>query len=109
MTVDEIFSTLQGVGIKLWLVEGRLRFRAPATAMTDQVRDAILANRSAIVSRLQREQRLFCTSSKGCGGCDRHDWVDAPSQEGWIRTTCRRCGTFIGYRPASFGPAGRRT
>jgi len=31
---------------------------------------------------------------------DRADWLEepAPSRPGWLRTTCRRCGAFVGYR-----------
>ncbi len=37
--------------------------------------------------------------------CGQHinpnDWSDEPTLErpGWIRTTCKLCGAFIGYRP----------
>lgn len=32
---------------------------------------------------------------------DVNDWQDepAPGRTGWIRTSCRKCGTYIGYRP----------
>lgn len=31
--------------------------------------------------------------------CYPRDWLDAPAVKGNIRTICRLCGTFIGYRP----------
>ena len=39
---------------------------------------------------------------------DPRDWIDHPSVDGWVRTTCRRCGTWIGNRPVEVAEAGRR-
>lgn len=34
---------------------------------------------------------------------DRGNWLEAPAanRPGWLRTSCRACGGFVGYRPAA--------
>lgn len=38
-------------------------------------------------------------SVHGNGSCD-HEWIDQEAADGWITTTCCKCGKFHGRRPA---------
>ena len=67
----------------------------PARASTEPRRstaDALAALRHRTPTGKPR-----CTSH-----LNRRDWLTEPASNrpGWLRTTCRRCGSFIGYRPA---------
>jgi len=83
--------------VALFLDGDRLRFRAPAGAITAELRAAIQASRDAVIAHLQMRP----ASAPQCVSCDARDWIDEPSANGRIRTHCRRCGRFIGYRPVT--------
>jgi len=82
--------------ITLWLEGNRLRFRAPDGALTIALREAIASQRDQIIATLREKS----WPAQRCTICDHADWVDQPSGDGRIRTTCRVCGRFIGYLPA---------
>jgi hypothetical protein len=101
MTVAELFRCLADRHVELYLDGDRLRYRAPEGALTPDLRDKISAQRSAIIDHLRAATATDVVGTR-CTICDRHHWVDAPPQDGRIRTTCGKCGRFIGYRPAGF-------
>lgn len=98
MTTEDLLRRFADDGIQLYLDGDRLRFRAPAGALSQKWRDEITARRMAIVLYLA-SQRVAAAATEHGPSCDRRFWVDDPPQDGRIRTTCSVCGRFIGYRP----------
>ena len=98
MTLDQLLADLTHNQVVLHLEEDRLRYRAPGGALTADVRAAIGEHRTEIVKRLRASGNIEGESRK-CITCDRQYWVDEPPKNGRIRTTCGKCGQFIGYRP----------
>lgn len=102
MSVDELFACLADRGVQLYLDAGRLRFKAPVGALTKPLRDGITTYRTTIIERIESGASV----PKRCSYCDWRNWIDEPPKYGRIRTTCGKCGKFIGYRP--HGPKGGR-
>jgi hypothetical protein len=92
-----ILRRLAERNVKLYLEGDRLRFRAPAGALTDDLRANITDHRTEIISLLR--PRPVLAAGERCVTCDRRGWVDEPPVAGRIRTHCGSCGRFIGYRP----------
>lgn len=99
MNTDDLLCRLSDRSVELYLDGDVLRFRAPQGALTPEFRGAIAAHRPAIIERLRRAEMPHGTG-KPCMTCERRNWRDGPPQEGRTRTTCGKCGRFIGYRPA---------
>ena len=98
MTVDELLRCLVGRAVELYLDGDRLRYRAPEGALTAELRSEIAVQRPAIIDHLRAATATDAVGER-CANCDRRKWVDAPPEDGRIRTTCGKCGRFIGYRP----------
>ena len=114
MIATELLADLTRLGIRLEAHGDRLRFW-PRSAVTPELADRMKAHKAELLAVLQPqatqmrraptpEKPLEPTSvSRPCPNhLDVADRVDTPAEgrPGWIRTTCRRCGKFIGYRPA---------
>lgn len=98
MIARAILRRLTEQNVELYLEGDRLRFRAPAGALTSDLRARIAEYRTEIIGLLRPEPTLG--AGERCVTCDRRGWVDEPAVDGRIRTQCGRCGRFIGYRLA---------
>jgi len=99
VTTAELLAELNCRRVELFLDGDRLRFRAPPGVLNSELRAAITDRRPAILAALHPTAATADQHLEPCGGCDPGDWRDDPPEGGRIRTTCRRCGRFIGYRP----------
>ena len=98
MNIDDLLRCLAGCDVQLYLDGDRLRYKAPVGALTLAHRKDIATHRIAIVERLKADETVPGVLRR-CTYCDLRDWVDDPPKDGRIRTTCGKCGRFIGYRP----------
>lgn len=103
MSTSQLLEQLAARGITLSLDGERVRFRAPEGALTDELRAAIARSRREIIEGLRSSLPSHAPAGK-CSYCDPRTWVDEPPKGGRIRTTCGKCGRFIGYRLADLRP-----
>ncbi|CBL45097.1 Non-ribosomal peptide synthase [gamma proteobacterium HdN1] len=57
MTVVELISRLGAAGIKLWLEDDQLKFKAPKGALTAELKDALVAAKAQVIEFLKQTRR----------------------------------------------------
>ena len=90
----ELTAECDARGIRLLPAGGDgLKIDAPQDVLTPDLMERLKAHKGELLAALGSDQ---------CRHLDRECYRDAPApgRPGWIRTTCRRCDRFIGYRPA---------
>jgi len=99
MNVDQVFAELGRKQVVLSLHGDGLHYRAPEDVLSEDIRAMIAEHREAIIDRLRKTAPSELPCLGNCVNCNPRDWKDHPPKGGLIRTTCRKCGHFIGYRP----------
>ena len=98
MSVDQLLTALANRQITLTLEGGRLKYRAPAGALTPDLREAISRHRQTIIARFTAPKNGKTNGKTTCIHVFPEKWLDHPPENGKVRTTCRLCGRFLGYR-----------
>jgi hypothetical protein len=109
LTATTILDDLARQGVALWPDGDELVYDAPPASVTPELLATLRERRCEILAALKAstadspldERRNI---NRDAGRCGQHinpaDWQDSRANRGMIRTACKRCGGFIGYRPA---------
>ncbi|UAA39459.1 amino acid adenylation domain-containing protein [Paraneptunicella aestuarii] len=57
MTIAKLINEIHAKGIKLWQIDGQLKFKASKEAWTDDIRDKIIANKEDIIAFLSQASK----------------------------------------------------
>lgn len=120
MDVQTLTSTLQAEGFALTLAGcNAITVSGPMHRLTPELRQSLKEHKPTLLSMLATEgnlERLAIQEESDMPAdaasfpfgantrCDAHNepanWETqpAPGRKGWLRTTCKTCGAFIGYR-----------
>lgn len=96
---NDLLTECEARGIRLALAgDGGLSIDAPQDALTPDLLRRLRAHKPVLL-------RLLATCPASTLHHMTEHWRDGKPAEGRIRTTCRHCGAFIGFRPVA--PASR--
>ena len=94
MTAETLLADLSARGVIVTVARDTIQLDAPSGVLTDDDVVVLRDHKSSVLESLRSR-------------CQPHNKPEnsvdaaAPNRPGWIRTTCRVCGRFIGYRPKS--------
>jgi len=100
-TLADLLADCDAHGVRLALADGdRLSVDAPQEALTPDLLALLREHKAEILALLRSAQTTRCEQH-----VDPRLWRDAEAEgrPGWLRTTCHRCGAFVGYRPVGRG------
>ena len=91
---EALVRGLRAKGVTFEVTNGRIAFQGPEGVLTQSDLDEMKEFKPEILLLFNRSCRLHN---------DQRNYVDVVLKSGWIRTTCRVCGRFVGYRPLGVG------
>ena len=99
MRVNALLDHIEQAGGKIEERDGRLRISAPKSVLTPVVVARLKRHKLALLEVLKNRaiaaRRRCLVHANPASGLDEL----APNRPGWIRTTCKCCGGFVGNRP----------
>ncbi len=95
MTAADVFVELSSMGVSVVCPSpGRIRLTVPVGDVPPEAVALARDHKPELIA-------LLTQSCKPHNKAENYIDVPAPNRPGWIQTTCRVCGRFIGYRPTS--------
>lgn len=94
MTAETLLADLSARGVVVTVAGSSIELDAPAGVLTDDDVVVLRDHKSAVLDSL----RIRCRPHNSAD-----NYIDTPDDRrpGWVRSTCKLCGCFVGYRDSS--------
>lgn len=86
MSTLDVFRALDAAGVRLFLVDGKLKFEAAAGGYTDELKALVREHRAGIMAHLEREARLYETTPTDLDPRQHYRSIPCDPQRGLVGT-----------------------